>query len=333
MIMRTFGFQWHITNNCNIRCRHCYQNDFTDKEDLDTRAIRKIIDTLISTLRDRHISVNLTGGEPFLRGDFFEILEMLSRQQNVQELYIITNGTVTDQTVIDRLKVYKKLKGIKISLDGSTPEINARIRNVETFQDVLETIERLKVHSLPVLLMFTLGSYNYRDVLGMLEFSRRLEVSGAILERFIPLGRGAGMADQYLNKTEWLAVIKNCINFLDLGISPYDFLPYRALWVDFKRDISVRGAQCNLGDESMALMPNGDVYPCRRLPVVIGNIVRDDFELIMERLHAYRVAFDGTLHGMCGDCVVTGCIGCRALAFAMTGDIRGEDPQCYQDLL
>ncbi|UCC11298.1 MAG: radical SAM protein [candidate division WOR-3 bacterium] len=331
--MKTFGFQWHVTSNCNIRCRHCYQNDFTDKEDLDTRTIGRIVDTLGSTLQDRLISVNLTGGEPFLRNDFFDILEMLSGRKNVQELYIITNGTVIDQKVIDRLKVCEKLEGIKISLEGSTPEINARIRNNETFQDVLVTVERLMAHSLPVLLMFTLGSYNYQDVLGMLELAKRLQVSGAILERFIPLGRGAGMADQYLKNTEWLKIITNCINFLDLGISPYDFLTYRALWVDFKDEISVRGAQCNLGDESMALMPNGDVYPCRRLPVVIGNVVRDDFQAILDRLRAYRAAFDRTLNGLCADCVVTGCIGCRALVYAMTGDIRSGDPQCYRDLL
>lgn len=333
LIMRTFGFQWHITNHCNIRCRHCYQNDFTNKQDLDTRTIKNIIDTITSTLHDHAISVNLTGGEPFLRKDFFEILEMLSRQHNIQEIYIITNGTILDDLIIQKLTIYDKLKGIKISLEGSTPELNALIRNHDTYEKIIETIQRIVSRSLPVLLMFTLGSYNHHDVLGMLELARDLGVSGAILERFVPLGRGMSMADQYLKKEEWLTIIKKCINYLDLGIPPYDFLPYRALWVNYQNDVSVQGAKCNLGDDSMALMPNGDVYPCRRLPIAIGNIVRDDFRIILDKLRSYRDEFDRGLEGMCRDCPVTGCIGCRALAYALTGDVRSEDPQCYRDLL
>jgi radical SAM protein with 4Fe4S-binding SPASM domain len=331
--MRTFGFQWHITNHCNLRCRHCYQNDFTNSQDLDTRTIKNIIDTITSTLHDHAISVNLTGGEPFLRTDLFEILEMLSRQHNIQELYIITNGTVMDQTVIKQLKTHDKLKGIKISLEGSTPELNAMIRDHDTFAKTLDTVKHLNVSHVPVLLMFTLGSYNFHDVLGMLELAHDLGVSGAILERFVPLGRGVSMVGQYLKKEEWLTIIKKCINYLDLGISPYEFLPYRALWIDFQNGISVQGAQCNLGDESMALMPSGDVYPCRRLPIVMGNIVRDDFRIILDKLRVYRTEFDSGLEGMCSDCPVIGCIGCRALAYALTGDVRSEDPQCYRNLL
>ncbi len=331
--MRTFGFQWHITNQCNIRCRHCYQDDFTSNQDLDTGTIKGIIDRITSTLQNGMISVNLTGGEPFLRRDFFEILDMLSAQRTFQEIYIITNGTFINSTIIEKLKVHEKLKGVKISLEGSTPELNAFIRYRDTFPKVIEGIQHLTAASIPVLLMFTLGSYNYHDVQGMLELARDLGVGGAILERFVPLGRGAGMADEYLKKEEWLTVIKKCINVLDLGISPYDFLPYRALWVDFKDDVSVHGAQCNLGDESMALMPNGDVYPCRRLPVVIGNVVRVDFQVILDRLRAYREGFDRTLSGLCADCPVIGCIGCRALAHAVTDGLYAEDPQCYRNLL
>lgn len=331
--MSTFGFQWHITNHCNVRCRHCYQDDFTGKQDLDTIEVKRIINRITSTLQNQAISVNVTGGEPFLRRDFFQILDMLSEWRTIRKIYIITNGTIIDNTIIKKLTMYNTLKGIKISLEGSTAELNAMIRDQDTFEKVLDTIKHLTAASIPVLLMFTIGSYNYHDVQGMLELARDLGVDGAILERFVPLGRGAGMADQYLKKEEWLTIIKKCINILDLGISPYDFLPYRALWVDFKNDMTVRGAQCNLGDESMALMPNGDVYPCRRLPVVVGNIIRDDFHTILDRLRTYRYDFDRGLKGMCGDCPVTGCIGCRALAYALTGDIRAEDPQCYLNLL
>jgi radical SAM protein with 4Fe4S-binding SPASM domain len=102
------------------------------------------------------------------------------------------------------------------------------------------------------------------------------------------------------------------------------------VWTDARRAQRLQGALCNLGDESMALMPDGTVYPCRRLPIAVGNVLKEPFETILPRLKRYaapRIARDlrGSLCGMCG---VKGCAGCRALARALTGDLLSDDPQC-----
>jgi len=69
-----FGFQWHITNLCNLRCKHCYQMDFSRKDDLDIFTLIKIAKIISDSLSDKFISINITGGEPFFRKDLFDLL-------------------------------------------------------------------------------------------------------------------------------------------------------------------------------------------------------------------------------------------------------------------
>jgi len=331
--MKPFGFQWHITNYCNLRCKHCYQNEFTKKEDLDTETTKLIIKKIADALKDRKLSINITGGEPVLREDIFEILEYISLFNNIKELYIITNAIPLDKNRINKLKKLSKLKALKISLEGSHPEINDSLRGKATFKKVLQNIELLKKSSMDIILMFTLGSYNYHDLVQMLQFSKSSEAAAVIIERFVPLGQGQALKDCYLKRNEWLDVIKWVISYYGLDVSPHDLLPYKAFWIELKNEKEVKGALCNLGDESMALMPNGDIYPCRRLPTKIGNILKDDFNEILLRLKILRESFDKNLKGRCHDCVIPGCIGCRANAYSLTDDFYAEDQQCFLDLL
>jgi radical SAM protein with 4Fe4S-binding SPASM domain len=95
-------------------------------------------------------------------------------------------------------------------------------------------------------------------------------------------------------------------------------------------DEPLRGAPCNLGRDSMCLMPDGTVYPCRRLPVAVGNVLGEPFAAIRERLAAYAPdAIRPRLSGpRCGACDARDCAGCRALALSASGDILADDPQC-----
>ena len=82
---RDFFFQWHLTERCNLACRHCYQSGMTGAE-MDLHSVREIAEEAADMLKDwaeRYDirfspSLNITGGEPFLRPDLFEILSLLA---------------------------------------------------------------------------------------------------------------------------------------------------------------------------------------------------------------------------------------------------------------
>jgi molybdenum cofactor biosynthesis enzyme MoaA len=137
-----FYIQWHITNLCNLRCQHCYQEDFSKKSDLDWAGLKKVCDNLLNTMRvwDKTACIHLTGGEPLLKPELFALLNHLNQQSMVEELGIITNGLPVDREMMKRLSGFSKLKKVKISLDGGDAETNDSIRQKETFDKVMQNL-------------------------------------------------------------------------------------------------------------------------------------------------------------------------------------------------
>jgi len=82
-----FYIQWHITNLCNLRCRHCYQDDFSRKDDLDWPELKAICDNILNTLKvwGRTACIHLTGGEPLLKPELFLLLDYLNPQSVIDD--------------------------------------------------------------------------------------------------------------------------------------------------------------------------------------------------------------------------------------------------------
>ncbi len=328
--MQYFGFQWHITNYCNLRCYHCYQDDFSNNNDLKINENKKILLKIAERLSAGKITINITGGEPFLYKDIFKLLDAINQIDNIKTFNIITNGLLLNEANVEKLNRMGKLSEIKISLEGGDHESNDKIRGKGVFDKVIMNVENLhRISKKTIVLMFTVGSCNYHNLNRMLQLAKCLMVDGVIVERFVPLGKGLLLKNQYLKKDEWFVVIDEIIRFVNLDYNPKELVQYKAFHISFKNSNELKGALCNLGAESMALMPNGDVFPCRRFPTKIGNLLEDDFGEILLRLKILKNNIIENLKGKCRDCVIEGCFGCRALAYALNNDFYSEDPQCF----
>jgi len=328
-VKKEFAFQWHITDLCNLRCRHCYQDRFDDKRDISIVLWKNILEDMCSSLKIRGykgLSINITGGEPLISPLFFPLMRLLEEEDLVKEVNLITNG-IGLKELYPRLNSYKKLKYIKVSLEGPIRETNDLIRGAGNFDRVIENIQHISER---IILMFTLTRINYDKIEDMYKLGTQLGVKGIILERFVPLGKGRDIIDKTLGTKEWMYVLECIGNLFD--ISPKDLLPYRAFFLDIKEG-EILGALCNLGDEAMCLMPNGIVYPCRRLPIALGDLKTEVFYNILDRLGDFRSRITkDLLKGKCHLCEIEECIGCRALAYALTGDVYSEDIQCPKDI-
>ncbi|MDG5815089.1 radical SAM protein [Chitinispirillales bacterium ANBcel5] len=329
-----FGFQWHITNSCNQRCRHCYQDKFSNSSDFELHHLKRIADRIFLSLRNIPVTVNVTGGEPLLHRDLFPLLRHLATYNNLKELNLITNALEIDEAILRELKKNGALSAIKISLESHDSSINDSIRGKGHFEAVLNSIELLQSAGLQVVLMVTLGAWNWNSVSGLLQLARQKGVKGVIFERFVPLGNGLHIADGILNANHWLEIRKTIISENDLGISPEELLPYRAFFIDTQETENIGGeigaALCNLGPQSMALMPDGTVYPCRRLPIPVGVLPSDSFPKVLKDLSKYSPLrlMPKLTKGGCGDCALLDCMGCRAQALSHSGTVYGDDPQC-----
>ncbi|MFP4162852.1 MAG: radical SAM/SPASM domain-containing protein [Chitinispirillaceae bacterium] len=333
----SFGFQWHITDRCAGRCLHCYQHGFGSEGELSCDELKQFADLIMNSL-PVPVSINLTGGEPLLYPRFFELASHIGTFDNLEELNIITSGTVLDKAVMDHFAALPKLTSIKISLESHIPEVNDSIRGRGHFRNVLDNIALLLDAGYPVVLMVTLGAYNHDSVAGLCTLAGKIGVSGVIFERYVPLGRGMSLKDNVLSSRQWAGVVGGICNAAEVDVGIEDLLPYKAFWVDMNdgeegKPLSLRGALCNLGSSSMALMPDGTVFPCRRLPLGVGKIPDDSVFQILGELQKFSPSvLKSEMNGSgCFSCGHEECAGCRALALALGGELLGEDIQCPID--
>jgi len=329
-----FHFQWHITNLCNLHCEHCYQDDFSMKRDLDWSGLKKISDNLLNTIKkwDQKACIHVTGGEPLLRPELFHLLDHLDQQSEVEELGIITNGLLMDRERMIRLSDFPKLKKIKISLDGADAETNDAIRSKGAFEKVMQNLSWIRREKrFEIILMFTVMKKNFRNLPFLFKLCQDNGIDGLIIERFIPLGKGRGITNEVLRREEWNEMIGMLFNFFSIEGEDNSVRPYQAFQISFTgEEPELLGAPCVIGVDGLCIMPEGNVFPCRRFPVSIGNLLQTSLKQIWEESDLLgKLREKKNLKGKCATCAMEDCRGCRSLAFALTGDYLGEDPHCW----
>jgi len=292
----SFGFQWHLLDRCNCRCLHCYESPGARSEDPPVEALEAIADALFAGLPDCGVSINLTGGEPFLYAGLGRLARYLSGFEALESFDVISNGTIVDRGALETLGELERARHLKISLESGRAEVHDSIRGAGAFELLEQNVPRLVEHwGSPVVLMVTLGPWNQGDVAQTVEAARRLGAGGIIFERFVPVGRGRDLSTSALSQDSWLEV---CASIgTEVGIEEAGSLlsTYRAFWMWLDgREEPLLGASCDLGPSSMALLPDGVVTPCRRLPVEMGRLPDEPFVLIRDRLRDYAQKACGT---------------------------------------
>ncbi|HPO60911.1 MAG TPA: radical SAM protein, partial [Exilispira sp.] len=127
--MKQFHIQWHILDRCNLRCTHCYQDNYSNNQELDLNSLFKIADNLNYSMKNmhRHLNLSITGGEPLLSDHLIELMEYLDNLSFIDQANIITNGTLLEEKLAYFSKI-KKCQKIFISLDGTCSDSNDSIR-------------------------------------------------------------------------------------------------------------------------------------------------------------------------------------------------------------
>jgi radical SAM protein with 4Fe4S-binding SPASM domain len=341
-----FYFQWHITDRCNLRCSHCYQVNYSDATELSLDQLKKIADGIFATLSkwNKKGDISITGGEPFFRKDWFEFAKYLNDSPDVSNIDFLTNGTLINSAHIESIKRLKKIKYIQISLDGATSVIHDQIRGKGSFEKAIAGIRNLIKNRIEVRVMFTLQKSNISDVPEVFELALRENISGLTFERMIPIGESKNSERMLLSTQE----IKDIYQYISQR-SDYEYdngnglriLKYRPLWVLIdpcrKNDGTIPhkelGSLCSIGLDGITILPNADVLACRRLPIPIGNLASKTLEEIwMTSALLWEIADKRNLNGKCSSCeYISKCSGCRAMAYAVSGDYLSEDPNCWKN--
>lgn len=250
---------WEITKKCNLFCVHCISANGAGKE-LNTCNIFKVID-ILSNWGCKEIY--LTGGEPLMRGDIFKILHKIKRKDI--KLGLLTNGILVDKKNIREIKKY--VDEIGVSLDGSSPAVNDKIRGDGSFVKILAAISLIKQYEIPLTLFTTLNKVNYTDFENILRLATVLGVNNVKANQITLRGRAAQ------HKYTLRVSAKNTEKYV-----------LTVLRKKFKRSVDglFLDNECDVDCKTIFLSPSGNIYPCieifhQKPRCHLGNILK--FEL------------------------------------------------------
>jgi len=339
-IPRGLLLQWHITERCNLRCAHCYQSDYSGPE-LQFQDLLRVLEQfkdLLSLWRPKvgqlqvrgHITV--TGGEPFVRQDFLELLEVFAANRRHFSFAILTNGSFIDAPMARRLRRLGPAF-VQLSVEGAKTT-HDRIRGPGNFDRTVSALKHLAKEQIRTFISFTAHRDNFREFAEVAQLGRKLRVSRVWADRLIPSGTGSALQEQMLTPDETREFFEMMLRARNKGkrrwFSRTEIAMHRAL------QFIVAGGRpyhCTAGDSLVTVQPNGDLYPCRRMPIRVGNLM----ETALAELYYQSKLFRSLRER---NCISDGCQGCsysrlcrgglKCLSYAMTGDPFKADPGCWR---
>jgi radical SAM protein with 4Fe4S-binding SPASM domain len=324
---------WNLTRRCNLACAHCYIAAgpwHGDGDELSLDECRRIADEIFQ-LNPAPLFI-LSGGEPLIRDD----LEDFARHCTAAGATIVvgTNGTELTDARIASLRA-AGVSGFALSIDSLDPRYHDRFRHGEhALAGTLAAVERLRQAQLDFVIQTTLTPGNRHEISRLAEWSAEQGAVCFNLYFLVETGRGEGMRP--LSPEENEEVLEELV---ELGRRFRGRMMVRSKCQpelmrtvhrhDPESPLLHYATRCPCGVQYCRITPEGKVTPCPYMPVSSGDLRQQSFSDVWSNASLFQALRGGTLGGKCGRCEYRGlCGGCRARAFARTGDPLGEDASC-----
>ncbi len=335
---------WEVTRRCNLRCIHCRsssEEEVKGHPDPPTEVALKVLDEIASYAKP---VVVLSGGEPLLRGDIFEIA---SHGTSLGlRMCLATNGTLVDERICEEIRS-SGIKIVSLSLDGSTPEVHDNFRKQEgAFEGTIRAARLFREHGIEFIINSSFTRVNQEEIPKVYELAKRLGATAWYMFMIVPTGRGEELMEELISKEDY----EEILNWhYEMEMDEKDILVrptcaphyYRIVLQRSHREgrryqrrslkFSTGGAKgCIAGQLICLIDVDGNVLPCSYFPKSAGNIFRESFRDIWENSELFRQLRDfKSYKGRCGVCeYIQVCGGCRARAYTVYGDYLEEEPFC-----
>ena len=319
-----FTLQWHLTQKCDLHCRHCYDRSERRPFPLD-RALT-LLDELGDFCRRRFVrgQVSLTGGNPLLYPHFID----LYRAASERDLMIAILGNACDRGLLERILSIRMPVYFQVSLEG-LEQHNDEIRGAGNFRRTIGFLQLLTELGIPNLVMLTLTRHNMAQVLPL---AHELEgvTDGLAFNRLALFGEGASLElpspEDYLRFLESYADALEKLPVLRLKDSLLNIVFERAGRGLFG---GCAGYGCGAAFNFVSVLSDGEVHACRKFPSPIGNIIIDGLEAVYAAPAARRYRSGSSA---CDDCALNAvCRGCPAVTASLGLDpFTEKDPFCLR---
>jgi radical SAM protein with 4Fe4S-binding SPASM domain len=324
---------WNLTRRCNLECAHCYiaaGPAETAGTELTTDECRRIASEILA-LNPSPMFI-LSGGEPLLRDDLGALAAFASSRGAT--VVVGTNGTLlTDERI--RMLQDAGVSGVAVSVESLDARYHDRFRRGHgALSATREAVGRLRRHGMDVVIQTTITRANRAALAALVEWA---EAEGAVAFNayfLVSTGRGAQLSD--LAPSEYEEALTELV---DLHVQYLGRIMVRAKCAPhFMRLVYERAPEspvlhyatrCPCGVQYCRITPDGKLTPCPFLPVAAGDLRRQPFSEVWRSAPLFDALRRAEPGGKCGTCEFRRlCGGCRARAYATTGDYLAADPSC-----
>ncbi|MDD5347321.1 MAG: radical SAM protein [Candidatus Omnitrophica bacterium] len=330
----SFHLQWHVTERCNLRCLHCYMDEELIRQELDLEALRGILSQYFALVRRWKLPrernrISFTGGEPFVRTEIFDILEECFKNRGLSRYGVLTNGQFATDEHVQRLRSLG-VDYAQVSIEG-LEKTNDAIRGAGTFKKACAAARAYAAAGIETSISMTVTKKNVKDVAALIALARHLRAGGAGIRRLVPWGRGSALRKLMLSPQEtkelfeYVVDIRRKTKDLQVGLGCEDGIACL--------NMHYVPAGCTCGQSSVTVLPNGTVYPCRRLPISAGDLRKQPLKDIFENSAALeRLRSFGDINADCRACpFFHECrAGAACISYAYFGSPGAGDPQCWR---
>ncbi len=335
---------WEITRRCNLHCVHCRSSselEVKEHPDFSTDEGIRILDDISSFASP---VVVLSGGEPLLRKDW-EVFAKYGTEKGLR-MCLATNGTLVSPEICKKIKECG-IKMVSLSLDGSTAEIHDNFRNQPgAFEGTINAAKLFKEHDIDFLINSSFTKRNQFDIQNVYKLAKELGATAWYMFMIVPTGRGEEIMEELISPEDYENILKWHYemekNEKDMLVRPTCAPHYYRIRLQLaKKDgekveqrslkFSTGGSKGCLAGQLISLIDvDGNVLPCSYFPLAAGNIKESSMKDIWENSKLFKELRDfSSYKGSCGACeYIRICGGCRARAYAVTGDYLAEEPFC-----
>ena len=344
MLKPSRGYQWHITDDCDQRCRHCYLFAEDARKNCVSTPWEQLVKTLEQIEEDAAFNyvfplLAISGGDPILHPDFWQLAELIHSKGYVWMM--MGNPFHLNEEVCGRLKDLGCIK-YQMSLDG-LKEYHDHMRKPGSYDATLDAVKLLNDAGIRSQLMATVSKENMDDVIKCMDIAVGREVQYFVFSRYC--ATSPEKASAYPSPEEYRQFLleyyekaqeykkQGCKTVFQFKEHLFKLLQYELgdfvipKFAQENRQYIFGG--CHLA-QTCGILANGDVCACRHMPSLLGNINTSSIHEMMTG-ELRKKYFDVTNIKKCKDCeLLQFCRGCRAVGFCKTGDINAADPCCWK---
>ncbi len=340
-----FAFQWHITDECDQRCKHCYIFSEDNCKKLDSMDWTQMQEAFYNCLDFCEVYKRLpyfyiTGGDPILHQDFWRLLALIKEHE--MPFTILGNPFHLSDKICQKLKSYGCQK-YQLSLDGMR-ETHDWFRKPGSFDCTLEKIGCIKKAGIRSVIMTTISHMNIKEIPDIIDAVATAKADIFAFARCCPTSKEKDIG---ISPYEYRELLDICYHkfqkYEKEGCSTY-FNKKDHLWTLYEYEKGIfkipENAQKgmvygggNCGNCHMTILPTGDVYACRRVQNSnVGNVFNDRLaDIWVCKMEEYR---NYTKFEKCSKCeLLAYCRGCPAVASGRNGDFYAADPQCWKEVV